>query len=215
MALSLLQLMEFPIGVMAQRTVQCVSLVIAPVFLVWKMGIDVLSVCGVGRSNSNARNEECDTVANKHRRDSGIDDGRIKVLFLMIQMAMGGAERLVFNLIKHLDRGVFAPSLGWFVGERPLKEFEELGIPLHYIPKQSRFDFGAMRAIGRIVREEGIDVINAHHFTPFVYAYYGGTIANRGWIADTEHSKAMSLPPGAAGERLAPTSCVRAMPWDQ
>ena len=129
------------------------------------------------------------TVANRHSRDSGIDDGRINVLFLMIQMAMGGAERLVFNLIKHLDRGVFAPSLGWFVGERPLKEFEELDIPLYYIPKRSRFDWGAMRTVGHIVREQGIEVINAHHFTPFVYAYYGGTIANHARLVYTEHSE--------------------------
>ena len=123
------------------------------------------------------------------RRDPrAVEDSRIKVLFLMIQMAMGGTERLVLNLIKHLDPNLFAPSLGWFVEERPLQEFEELGIPLYYIPKRTRFDWGAMRTIGRIVREHGIDIINAHHFMSFIYAYYGCTITNHARLIYTEHS---------------------------
>lgn len=129
------------------------------------------------------------SVTSRPARDGVADDGRIKVLFLMIQMAMGGAERLILNLIRHLDTRVFAPSLGWFVEERPLKEFEELNIPLYYIPKRSRFDWGTMRTLGQVVREHRIDVINAHHFMPFVYAYYGATIANHASLVYTEHSE--------------------------
>lgn len=51
-ALGLLQLMEFLIGVLytEHKVANAMSLVLAPVFLAWKMGIDVLSVCGIGRS---------------------------------------------------------------------------------------------------------------------------------------------------------------------
>ena len=114
---------------------------------------------------------------------------RIRVLFIMIQMAMGGAERLVLNLIKNLDREVFEPSLAWFVQERPLTEFVDLGIPLHYIPKKGGFDWTTISRLSRLVRDHRIEIINAHHFMPVFYAYYGAKVANRSHLIYTEHSE--------------------------
>jgi glycosyltransferase involved in cell wall biosynthesis len=113
----------------------------------------------------------------------------VNVLFAMIQMAMGGSERLIWNLVANLDRTKFAPSLLWFRNEKPLREFQALGIPLHYVPKTKRFDWKAIAEVGRIVREQRIDVINAHHFMPFFYAYYAAKIANRACLVYTEHSE--------------------------
>jgi glycosyltransferase involved in cell wall biosynthesis len=115
----------------------------------------------------------------------------LNVLFLMIQMTgMGGSERLVLNLVRNLDRRRFAPSVGWFVGEAPLKEFVDLNVPLYYTPKVKAFDWRAMRAVSRIVSDARIDVINAHHFMSCVYAYYASRIANRARLVYTEHSRA-------------------------
>ena len=115
---------------------------------------------------------------------------RIRVLFVMMQMAMGGSERLVFNLVRSMDRSRFAPSIVFFAPEQPLAEFEELQVPLHYVPKQRRVDWATMRHIARIVREERIDVVNAHHFMPFVYSFYAAKVANRARLVYTEHSEA-------------------------
>jgi glycosyltransferase involved in cell wall biosynthesis len=115
---------------------------------------------------------------------------RTRVLFVMMQMAMGGSERLVLNLARHLDRSRFEPSIAWLHGERALPEFEELGIPLHFVPKRSRVDVGAMRRLAAIVRANGIDVVNAHHFMPFFYAWGGSRIAGRARLFYTEHSEA-------------------------
>jgi glycosyltransferase involved in cell wall biosynthesis len=114
---------------------------------------------------------------------------RLKVLFLMIQMGMGGSERLILNLIRHMDRTVFEPSVAWMINERPLKEFEDEGIPLYYVPKTRRIDPAAMRRLAGIVRANRVDIVNAHHFLAFVYAYYGARIANRTGLVYTEHSE--------------------------
>ncbi len=114
---------------------------------------------------------------------------KIRVLFLMIQMAMGGTERLVLNLARRLDRRRFEPSVAWLTDGPPLEEFEALEIPLYCLPKSRRFDWGVMRAVGRLVREQDIDVVNAHHFLSFVYAYYGCRIAGRAALVYTEHSE--------------------------
>lgn len=113
-----------------------------------------------------------------------------RVLFVMIQMAMGGSERLVYNLVRNLDRGRFEPSIAWFTNEHPLPEFEDLGVPLHFVPKRERVDWSTVRRLAEIVRVNQIDVVNAHHFLPFVYAYYAAKISNRARLVYTEHSEA-------------------------
>ena len=106
-------------------------------------------------------------------------DARIRVLFVMIQMAMGGSERLIHNLWRSLDRRVFDPSIAWLTPDPALPEFESLDVPLYCVPKRHRFDWRAIRALGAIIRRHRIDVVNAHHFLPFFYAYYGARVANR------------------------------------
>ena len=115
---------------------------------------------------------------------------RINVLFVLIQMAMGGAEKLVLNLLQHIDRRRFAPSLAWFFQPQALREFEALGIPLYYVPKQGRFDWKAMRQLGAIVHDQRIDVINAHHFMSAFYAFYASRVGQRAALVYTEHSQA-------------------------
>lgn len=118
------------------------------------------------------------------------DGDPIRVLFLMIQMQMGGAERMILDLARSLDRRVFAPAVAWFVEDSPLADFEELGIPLFHIPKGPGFDWKAMREIAGIVESERIDLVNAHHFMPLVYAFYATKLARRVRLVYTDHSEA-------------------------
>jgi glycosyltransferase involved in cell wall biosynthesis len=114
---------------------------------------------------------------------------RINILFVMMQMEMGGSERLVHTLAQYLDRDRFNPSIAWFHGERIIPEFSDLRIPLHHVPKFRRVDFSAMKAIGALIRENDIDVVNAHHFMSMVYSFYGSKIRNRAKLVYTEHSE--------------------------
>jgi glycosyltransferase involved in cell wall biosynthesis len=114
----------------------------------------------------------------------------INVLFLTIDIRIGGAERLVLELVRKLDRSRFSPSVGWFVDEPPPREFVELGIPLFPLRKERRFDWAAMKRLAVVVRERRIDVINAHHFMSFFYAMYAARLAGRVGLVYTEHSEA-------------------------
>ena len=107
----------------------------------------------------------------------------------MMQMEMGGSERLVHNLALKVDRTLFRPSIAWFFGDRVLREFKDLGIPLYHIPKLKRFDFSTMQKLGTIIRENNIHIINAHHFMSMVYSFYGCKIKNDTKLIYTEHSK--------------------------
>jgi len=113
---------------------------------------------------------------------------RINILFVIMQMEMGGAERLVYNIISKLDRKIFNPSIAWFFGDKILDEFKRLEIPLYHVPKIKRFDFGTMRKLSDIIGQNDIHIINAHNFLSLIYSFYGCKIANNKKLIYTEHS---------------------------
>jgi len=114
---------------------------------------------------------------------------RANILFVILQMEMGGTERLVYNLALKLDRNLFNPSVAWFAGDRILKEFKDLEIPLYQIPKVRRIDFNTMRMLGSVIGKNNIDIVNAHHFMPMFYSFYGSKIKNHVNLVYTEHSE--------------------------
>ena len=130
------------------------------------------------------------STMNEPRARAGSPDVRLNVLFLTIDITIGGAERLVFDLVRSLDRRVFSPSVGWFSHEAVPKEFAELNVPLFPLHKRPGFDWRAMRRLARFVRDQQIDVINAHHFMPCFYALHAARVANRVGLVYTEHSEA-------------------------
>jgi len=114
---------------------------------------------------------------------------KVKVLFLIPQMGMGGSERLVHNLVRKMDRNRFNPSLAWLNGAEALQEFRDLHVPLYYVPKIKRVDFSTMRNLAKLIESECIDIVNAHHFMPAVYAYYGCKVAANKALVFTAHSR--------------------------
>ena len=101
-------------------------------------------------------------------------------------MTLGGSEQLVRTLIRNIDRDRFSPSLAWFHGDA-LDEFTSLNIPLYHVPKQKSFDISTMKAMAKIIAENDIQVVNAHHFMSMVYCFYGCK-KNHAKLIYTEHS---------------------------
>src|SRR5438046_5575929 len=114
---------------------------------------------------------------------------KVNILFVITQMGMGGSERLVHNLALRLDRSRFNASVAWLVGSEVLKEYENLQVPLHYVPKTKRVDFSTMRRLARIIDSESIDIVNAQHFMPTIYSYYGCKLGAKTALVFTAHSR--------------------------
>ena len=114
---------------------------------------------------------------------------KVNVLFVIIQMALGGSEQLVLNIIRNLDRKRFSPSVAWFFGDAILEEFSALKIPLFHVPKAKSFDFNTMQHLATILTENDIHVVNAHHFMSMVYSFYGCKVKRQAKLIYTEHSE--------------------------
>ncbi|MBC2714606.1 MAG: glycosyltransferase [Desulfobacteraceae bacterium] len=114
---------------------------------------------------------------------------KVNVLFVIIQMALGGSEQLILNIIRNLDRNRFSPSVAWFFGDTILEEFADLNIPLFHVPKTKSFDFNTMQHLAAILTENDVHVVNAHHFMSMVYLFYGSKVKKQAKLIYTEHSE--------------------------
>ena len=111
-----------------------------------------------------------------------------KVLFVLFGGdVMGGSERLVYTLAVELARLGLRPVLACF-GEKAFKEYYDLGCPVYILQKRNRFDVAAIRRLAHLIRDEKIDVVNAHHFMPFLYSFLASKVLTQTPLVYTEHS---------------------------
>ncbi len=116
---------------------------------------------------------------------------KINILFIIPQLEKGGSEALVYDVASRLDRDLFSVSLAYFnfYGNEKFRDaFQGEGIRLYQIPKDGAADLSAMRTLARIIRENNIHIVNAHHFVSMFYSFYACKIVNRRKLVYTEHS---------------------------
>jgi glycosyltransferase involved in cell wall biosynthesis len=93
----------------------------------------------------------------------------IRVLHFICPTGLHGAERWILALARHLDPAVVKSHLavtlefpGQNIEVRDL--FAPLGHGVHVISMRHRFDLRGIRALVRIIRREGIDLIHTHGY---------------------------------------------------
>lgn len=98
---------------------------------------------------------------------------KINLLFLMQTFGTGGSERIVKDLCENLNKDVFRCSVIALV-DGPMRElFKQMGIPSLCVHKGKHDRWKVMRLVSAFIEEHCVNVINAHHFTPFFYGLYG------------------------------------------
>jgi L-malate glycosyltransferase len=113
---------------------------------------------------------------------------KIRVMFVVLQLDAGGSERVVLELAQNLDPLQYEIYVAAFKGgvlKAPLKKICK---DIFFIEKGSGFDISAMFHLAELVRKNGIDVVNAHHYMPCFYSFLGTRILNRKKLIYTEHS---------------------------
>lgn len=114
----------------------------------------------------------------------------LRVLHVVISMTVGGAERLVDDMVRD-------PA---FAGQQPvvccLESFGELGQKLltdgytvYAKGRRSGWDFSIIPWLWEIIRCEKITVVHAHQYTPLFYAVPAALLAGRVKVVYTEHGR--------------------------
>src|SRR5688500_4120401 len=87
------------------------------------------------------------------------DRGPLRAMFLITSMPVGGAETLLVNLIRRLDRQRIQPSLGCMKELGPLGEELTREIRTHAHLINHKYDIGVWWRLARILRQERIDAL--------------------------------------------------------
>jgi sugar transferase (PEP-CTERM/EpsH1 system associated) len=86
-------------------------------------------------------------------------------------LCIGGTERVVCELVRAFNKGEFRTSvccldnLGEF-GEELRRE----AVPVHVLGRRAGVDFSLSPRLRRLYREEKVDLIHAHQYSPYFYA---------------------------------------------
>jgi glycosyltransferase involved in cell wall biosynthesis len=105
-------------------------------------------------------------------------DGKPHILFVIDELCeMGGAERVLLNMIRLLPRERFRCSLVTFNTEPSLGIFESFPCPWHLYPLRRTYDWNALRVaaqIRRLIHSEHVSIVHTFFETSDLW---GGLVA--------------------------------------
>lgn len=105
-------------------------------------------------------------------------------------MVVGGAERLVYDMVRHPSFADNPPVVCCLneigeLGERLLQE----GYQVYSLDRKEGIDFSVIKRISDIIRRNRINVVHAHQYTPLFYAVPAAFLAGRIKVVYTEHGR--------------------------
>ena len=87
------------------------------------------------------------------------DDHRLRVMFLVTSMPIGGAEMLLLNLVRGMDRAKFAPEICCLKEPGPLGEELQSEMPVHCRLTQGKYDIRVLHRLRKLFCSSRIDAI--------------------------------------------------------
>ena len=111
------------------------------------------------------------------------------VLYIIWSLTQGGAERVVINLAKGLDKTRFRPVVcclnepGEYAGE-----LESLGIKVISLNKKPKLDLGIIAKLSNVMADERIDIVHTHLWTASFWGRIAARIAHVSVVIVTEHN---------------------------
>ena len=139
-----------------------------------------------------------------------VTERRPRVLQLLLSLDPGGTERLVTEIARRLHPEwpmaiccLDTPG-SWAAG------LERDGIPVTALGREPGFRPGLGQSIARLCRNRRIDVIHAHHYSPFIYGALARAWAPGVAVVFTEHGRLSDAPPSA--KRRAANFVFRRLP---
>ena len=116
--------------------------------------------------------------------------GLKKILHITFDMRIGGAERVIYNLVENTDRSKYETSI--LCIDQPIGPFgsrlREIGYEIDMLNRKPGFDLGLVRQVRAHILQKGIDVVHCHQYTPYVYGLLASAFSGKRVIF-TEHGR--------------------------
>jgi glycosyltransferase involved in cell wall biosynthesis len=115
---------------------------------------------------------------------------RTRIVHITFDMGIGGAEQVIYNLVRHTDSSRYDVSV--LCLNEPLGPFgmalEKQGYEIHPLDRKPGFDWSLVRGIRRFVIANEVRVLHCHQYTPYVYGLLGAVLTGCKVIF-TEHGR--------------------------
>ncbi len=115
---------------------------------------------------------------------------KITVLHLTFNMALGGTEQVIRQLVENLDKNIYEAKILCLddeIGELG-KLLQDDGIAIECFKRQPGFDLNLIKAISAYIKQNKIDIVHCHQYTPYVYGVLA-SFFNKSKIVFTEHGR--------------------------
>ena len=120
-------------------------------------------------------------------KDSG---SAVRILHITFNMGIGGTEQVIRQLVCSLPAHRFSNTILCIDGQvgEIGQQVRAQGVNVMSVKRSPGLDFNLVRAIRKIIRETGADLVHCHQYTPWVYGWLGsrGTKAR---VVFTEHGR--------------------------
>lgn len=114
---------------------------------------------------------------------------RINILYVIWSLGLGGAEQVVINLAKGLDKTRFNPIVCCLNEKgRFAEELEKAGINVIALHKRGPFDLSIIGKLVRVIKENNISVVNTHLWGANLWGRIAAHKAKVKVIIATEHN---------------------------
>lgn len=100
-----------------------------------------------------------------------MNEASVKVLHITFNMAIGGTEQVIRQIIENSDNDKLCHEILCIDGTvGPIgRELIEKGIHIACTQRQAGTDFKLIRYIRRLIKQRNIDVLHCHQYTPYFY----------------------------------------------
>jgi glycosyltransferase involved in cell wall biosynthesis len=114
----------------------------------------------------------------------------IKVLHVTFDMAIGGAQQVIRQLVENRDKDQFEIDIVCIDGQ--MGELGEIlveqGVIVTLLKREGGFDFNLVRQLMNLVNRNGYQIVHCHQYTPYVYGLLA-SLFTRAKVVFTEHGR--------------------------
>jgi L-malate glycosyltransferase len=121
-------------------------------------------------------------------RAAGTDGPGTPVLHVLNTLQTGGAEYLVLNLARALDRRRFPMLVCSLQGDGEIgAELRGIGVPVFVLERRFGIDPRLVPALVQLIRRHRVRIVHTHNVAPWLYAGIAARLAGAA-VCHTEHS---------------------------
>lgn len=112
-----------------------------------------------------------------------------KVLHITFDMAIGGTEQVIRQLVENTDPKQFTPSIICIDGNiGALGQQLQQNIKINYLTRQTGFDWQLIIQLRKHIKEQNIDIVHCHQYSPYIYGLFSA-IGTGTAVIFTEHGR--------------------------